>query len=95
MRVKSRKPIKRIAAIRANLKRYGDYELKEYPHPECADCLLFSITNPNAENLVHCELVYYPGGSWELKRSKYTHQETAIWLQGIIHKTIQGRLIAE
>lgn len=94
MRVKSRKPIKKIAAIRAILQRYGEYEVKEYPHPECSECYLFTITNPKAENLIHCELVYCPGGNWELKKSKYTHSETATWLRAMIYQTIQGRMTA-
>lgn len=63
MNVKTKKPIKKIAAIRSNLKRYGGYELKEWVHPERDDCYLFSITHPEAKNLIYCELVYSPDGN--------------------------------
>lgn len=92
---KTKKPFKQIAAIHANLKRYGGYELKQYPHPERSECFLFSITNPKADNLIHCELVYCTDSGWELKKSRYTHKETDAWLRGLIYKTIQGRLLAD
>lgn len=94
MNVKARKPVKRIAAIRDNLKRYGGYELREWPHPERNDCYLFSITNPQAKNLIHCELIYYLGGSWELKKSQHSDQQAVLWLRGLIHQTLQGRFSA-
>lgn len=95
IKTKTRKPVKKIAAIRANLQRYGGYELKEYPHPECDDCCLWTITNPKAENPIYCELVYCPGGNWELKKSKYSHPETAIWLRGLIYQTLRSRLLVD
>jgi hypothetical protein len=88
---KTKKPIKQIAAIRANLKRYGGFSLKEWPHPERDNCCLFTITNSKADNLIHCELVYCPDSGWELKKSKYTHKETDAWLRRLIYNTLQGR----
>jgi hypothetical protein len=95
MSVKTRKLVKKIAAIRANFQRYGGYEMKEYPHPERNDCYLFSITNPKSESLIFCELVYYKGGNWQLRKSQYSDQQAVLWLRGIIHQTLQGKLLSD